>query len=155
MKFKITFSFLLSLYCLTGHSQTSNQTSLLDTSLAKKITISGFCLCQTTLPDLQKLSNDFKLIELDKNKYKRWFVTNRQNSYSTVSGVDPKSVYNLKYERLTPSLFKVILKENARSGEYCFFYAGNTAKQSSGETFYTVNQVKVFDFGIVDSEKGR
>ncbi|WP_415060293.1 hypothetical protein, partial [Flavobacterium sp.] len=65
MKFKIAFSFLLSLYCLTGHSQMNNQTTLLDTSLAKKITISGFCLCQTTLPDLQKLSNDFKPIEVE------------------------------------------------------------------------------------------
>ncbi len=65
MKFKITFSFLLSLYCLTGHSQTNNQASLLDTSLAKKITISGFCLCQTTLPDLRKLSNDFKPVEVE------------------------------------------------------------------------------------------
>ena len=65
MKFKIAFSFLLSLYCLTGHSQTNDQTSLLDTSLAKKITISGFCLCQTTLPDLQKLSNDFKPLEVE------------------------------------------------------------------------------------------
>ena len=65
MKFKIAFSFLLSLYCLTGHSQTNDQTSLLDTTLAKKITISGFCLCQTTLPDLQKLSNDFKPLEVE------------------------------------------------------------------------------------------
>lgn len=97
--------------------------------------------------------NDFKLIELDKNKYKRWMVTNKQNAYSTVSGVDSKSVYNLKYERLTPSLFKVVLKENARPGEYCFFYAGNSAKQSSGETFYSVNQLRVFDFGILDAEK--
>ena len=65
MKFKIAFIFLLSLYCLTGHSQMNNQTSLLDTSLAKKITISGFCLCQTTLPNLKKLSIDFKPIEVE------------------------------------------------------------------------------------------
>lgn len=65
MKFKIAFSFLLSFYCLTGHAQTNDQSSLLDTSLAKKITISGFCLCQTTLPELQKLSNDFKPIEVE------------------------------------------------------------------------------------------
>ena len=65
MKFKIAFSFFLSFYCLTGHSQTNDQTSLLDTSLSKRITLSGFCLCQTTLPDLQKLSNDFKPIEVE------------------------------------------------------------------------------------------
>jgi len=65
MKFKIAFSFFLSLYSLTGQSQTGDQTSFIDTSLAKKLTISGFCLCQTTLPDLQKLSNDFKPIEVE------------------------------------------------------------------------------------------
>lgn len=65
MKFKIAFNFLLSFYCLTGHSQTNDQTSLLDTSLSKRITVSGFCLCQTTLPDLQKLSNDFKPTEVE------------------------------------------------------------------------------------------
>ena len=65
MKFKIAFSFLLSFYCLIGHSQTNDHTSLLDTSLAKRITVSGFCLCQTTLPDLQKHSSDFKLIEVE------------------------------------------------------------------------------------------
>ena len=65
MKFKIAFSFLLSIYCLVGHSQTNDETSLLDTSLAKRITVSGFCLCQTTLHDLQKLSTDFKRIEVE------------------------------------------------------------------------------------------
>jgi hypothetical protein len=65
MKFKIAFSFLLSFYCLKGHSQTNDQTSLLDTLLAKKITILGFCLCQTTLTDLRKLSSDFKPVEIE------------------------------------------------------------------------------------------
>jgi hypothetical protein len=65
MKFKIAFSLLLPFYCLTGHSQTNYQTSLLDTFLSKRITVSGFCLCQTTLPDLQKLSDDFKPIEVE------------------------------------------------------------------------------------------
>ena len=65
MKFKIPFLFLLSFYCLSGHSQTNDQTSLLDTSLSKRITVSGFCLCQTTLPDLQKLYNDFKPIQVE------------------------------------------------------------------------------------------
>src|SRR4051812_33017787 len=65
MKFKIAFSFLLSFHGLVGHSQTNDETLLLDTALAKKITVSGFCLCQTTLPDLQKLSTSFKPIEVE------------------------------------------------------------------------------------------
>ena len=65
MKFKITFSFLLSFCCLIGYSQIDDQPSLLDTSLARKIIISGFCLCQTTLPDLQKMANDLKQTEVE------------------------------------------------------------------------------------------
>jgi hypothetical protein len=37
----------------------------IDSSLAKKITVSGFCLCKTTLSDLQKLSSDFKPIDVE------------------------------------------------------------------------------------------
>lgn len=65
MKFKISFSLLLSLYCFAAHAQTDSEAQMLDTAIAKKITISGFCLCQTTLPDLQKLSNDFRQIDVE------------------------------------------------------------------------------------------
>ena len=65
MKFKIAFIFLLAFSTLTGYSQTNEQTILLDTTLAKKITVSGFCLCQTTLPELQRLSNDFKATDVE------------------------------------------------------------------------------------------
>lgn len=65
MKFKIALSFFLPFYCLLAHSQTNDKNRLLDTSLAKKITISGFCLCQTTLQDIQKLSNDLKPVEVE------------------------------------------------------------------------------------------
>jgi len=37
----------------------------MDSTIAKKITISGFCLCQTTLTDLQNLTNDFKLVDVE------------------------------------------------------------------------------------------
>lgn len=37
----------------------------IDSTLAKKITVSGFCLCKTTLTDLQKLSNDFKPVDVE------------------------------------------------------------------------------------------
>ena len=65
MRLKILFIFFISLFSLKGQSQTNKQTSLLDTSLAKKITIGGFCLCQTTLFDLQNLSPDLKQIEVE------------------------------------------------------------------------------------------
>jgi hypothetical protein len=37
----------------------------IDSILAKKITISGFCLCKTTLSDLQNLSNDFRPVDVE------------------------------------------------------------------------------------------
>ena len=65
MKFKTGLIFLLAFYSLTGQSQTNEQTLLLDTSLAKKITVSGFCLCKTSLSDLKKLTNDFKVVDVE------------------------------------------------------------------------------------------
>lgn len=65
MKFKTVFIFLLTFCTLAGQSQADKQASFLDTSLAKKITVSGFCLCQTMLADMQKLSDDFKPTEVE------------------------------------------------------------------------------------------
>ncbi len=65
MKLKTFLISLFPLCSLTGHSQTNKPISLLDTSLAKKITIGRFCLCQTTLSDLQNLSPDLKQIEVE------------------------------------------------------------------------------------------
>lgn len=65
MRLKPVIIFLLAFCSLTGHSQTNNQTPLLDSSLAKKITVSGFCLCQTTLSDLQNITKELKPIEVE------------------------------------------------------------------------------------------
>jgi len=64
MKFATPFLFS-TILCLTGQAQIRSQTSLVDTSLAKKITVSGFRLCQTSLADLQKLTNDLKAVEVE------------------------------------------------------------------------------------------
>jgi hypothetical protein len=53
---------LLVFFSITAKSQTYSQ---LDTSLVKKITISGFCLCQTTLENLKKLNADFRIIQVE------------------------------------------------------------------------------------------
>jgi hypothetical protein len=65
MRFKTLLFFLLSFYRLVGHCQSNDQTTVLDSSLAKKITVSGFCLCQTSLSDLGKLSGDLKKIDVE------------------------------------------------------------------------------------------
>jgi hypothetical protein len=64
MKFITAFLFSFFL-CLTGQTQSTSQVSLVDTPLAKKIIVSGFCLCQTSLADLQKLTSDLKPVEME------------------------------------------------------------------------------------------
>ena len=64
MKYRIIITVLILSFNLSGQSQTYNKSSI-DSTLAKKISISGFCLCQTTLTDLQKLANDFTKIDVE------------------------------------------------------------------------------------------
>lgn len=64
MKYRIIIAILILSFNLSGQSQTDKKTSI-DSTLAKKISISGFCLCQTTLTDLQKLANDFNKIDVE------------------------------------------------------------------------------------------
>jgi len=59
MKFKM---FFLALLATSVNAFSQNE---IDSTLAKKITISGFCLCRTTIDDLHKLSNDFKLVDVE------------------------------------------------------------------------------------------
>src|SRR5689334_19698578 len=57
MKFKlILISFILFSNSSFGQ---------LDSSLIKKISVAGFCLCKTTVPDLKSLSDDFREIEVE------------------------------------------------------------------------------------------
>ena len=64
MKYCIIITTLILSVNLFGQSQTDKKVSI-DSTLAKKISISGFCLCQTTLTDLQKLANDFKKVSVE------------------------------------------------------------------------------------------
>lgn len=63
---KFITALLLSIFFYLGvKGQTSSEVELVDTSLAKKITVSGFCLCRTSLADLQRLTNDLKAVEVE------------------------------------------------------------------------------------------
>ena len=64
MTIKIPFFILLASSCFTVKSQI-NSDSQIDSSLAKKITVSGFCLCQTTVTKLRNLSGDFKEVDVE------------------------------------------------------------------------------------------
>lgn len=59
MKYYFIIAILILSFNLSGQSQTDKKTPI-DSSLAKRISIAGFCLCQTTLSDLQKLAGDIK-----------------------------------------------------------------------------------------------
>src|ERR1700760_1608141 len=58
MKF-LNLTFLLLFISLIGHAQ------IADTSLAKKLTINGFCLCQTTITGLKQSYPDLKQVDVE------------------------------------------------------------------------------------------
>lgn len=60
MRYIIIPAILILITRLTVFSQALNNNVSIN-----KISISGFTLCQTTLTDIQKLSNDFKLVSLE------------------------------------------------------------------------------------------
>lgn len=64
MKNIIIIAVLMLCIGVLGQSQPDEKPKI-DLALAKKISINGFCLCQTTLTDLQKAANDFKLIDVE------------------------------------------------------------------------------------------
>src|SRR6185312_13379072 len=58
--FRIFLLLYLALNCTNSFSQTA-----VDSSLAAKIAVSGFCLCKTTIQDLQHLDSNIKLIDVE------------------------------------------------------------------------------------------
>ena len=76
-----------------GQSQPSEKNPI-DSALAKKISVSGFCLCRTTLTDLQKEAHDFNLqdveeMDLPKNCYGQdsRFISGKGYSSDRYSGL--------------------------------------------------------------------
>jgi hypothetical protein len=60
--------------------------------LAKKITVSGFCLCKTTFGDLKKLSNDFKLVDVEEMDLGKICIGSGDSHYE-----NGKGYYSIKY----------------------------------------------------------
>ncbi|MFT3904184.1 MAG: hypothetical protein QM727_13495 [Niabella sp.] len=65
MKSIITFIFSTLCLLTQGQAQTISDKLPIDTALAKKITVSGFCLCQTTLTDLKNLDSELKEVDVE------------------------------------------------------------------------------------------
>jgi hypothetical protein len=64
MKYSLIVTILILTFNLSGYAQPGNKSSI-DSTLAKKITVSGFCLCQTTLTDLQRLASDLTKVDVE------------------------------------------------------------------------------------------
>ncbi len=65
MKFLFVFLFFIFSCGLRSHAQPKPTSALADTVLAGKLTISGFCLCQTTLTGLKNLDDNLKEVEVE------------------------------------------------------------------------------------------
>lgn len=65
MKFVTTFIFSIFYLWAIGQIQTISTSSPIDTALAKKITISGFCLCRTSLTDLNNIDGELQEVVVE------------------------------------------------------------------------------------------
>lgn len=64
MRLFFTAAVFLLIISKSGHSQNSSEAAV-DSALAKRISISGFCLCQTTVTDLRTLSGDLEEVSVE------------------------------------------------------------------------------------------
>ena len=64
MKFRFII-ILLTIASYNAECQISNQQTQVDTLLARKLTIAGFCLCKTTLRELKNLDTDLKEVDVE------------------------------------------------------------------------------------------
>jgi hypothetical protein len=65
MKFITASFFAIFFFYLKGQAQTNSETTLIDTALAKRITVSGFCLCQTSLTDLKNIDSNLEQVQVE------------------------------------------------------------------------------------------
>ncbi|AEW02211.1 hypothetical protein A4D02_34610 [Niastella koreensis] len=63
MKYKFSFTLICAFYSLVAMPQKNE--SIIDSLLEKKITVSGFCLCRTTITDLKKIDKDLKRVNVE------------------------------------------------------------------------------------------
>lgn len=95
MELKQLIILILTICCFEAKSQNNIGQNKIDTSLAKKITVSGFCLCRTTLNDLKVLSKDFKQIEVEEMDFGKKCIGGQDSRYE-----NGKGYYSEKYPGL-------------------------------------------------------
>ena len=65
MKCIATFILLSVLFCGIANGQSEAEQPVIDSVLATKITVAGFCLCKTTLADLKALDNELQEVNVE------------------------------------------------------------------------------------------
>ena len=71
MKFKSVLTLLHLFFFSVGQSQGTLQKPKIDTALAKKISIDSFCLCNTTLSDLQNIDSNLHSVEVEEMNFSK------------------------------------------------------------------------------------
>ena len=95
MKFKISLIFL---FCCNITAPNVFAQDKVDSALASKITISGFCLCKTSLSDLQNLSDDFKSVEVEEMDLGKR-CGSEDSRYENGKGYDSKKYPGLIFQK--------------------------------------------------------
>lgn len=68
--------------------------------------------------------NEIRLVKTDVKKNERQFVASSASGMTRETGIDSDYVVSIKYDRLTPGLYKVYTETPLEPGEYLFVYAG-------------------------------
>lgn len=84
--------FFLILLAISVSSFAQNE---IDSTLGRKIIVAGFCLCKTTVDDLQKLSSDFKLTDVEEMDFGKRCIGGGDSRYE-----NEKGYYSEKYPGL-------------------------------------------------------
>jgi hypothetical protein len=95
------------------------------------------------------LSNpgQFSLVKLDVNKQNRESTVGQFSALGSSSGADAKALIQFKSERIRAGLYKKVVVEGLKSGEYCFVASSNSGIQSPYGATATVTS-DIFDFGV-------
>jgi len=88
----------------------------------------------------------FALVRLRLNKGNREMIVGTYNITGGEGGAIEKWAVEFESQEMAPGIYKVVPKEDIVSGEYAFYYAGDTA--APGGPYGGAGGMKVFDFSL-------
>jgi hypothetical protein len=92
--------------------------------------------------DMISSPNQFSLLALEEKKERRETQIAKMGFASQSAGADEKRQIMFSSERIHSGMYKVIPKEDLKSGEYAFIMATQGAGRATGTT------VVIYDFGV-------